>query len=210
MTTLRPSVDLIGMLVALPECTTTVSPQVGGWVQKVLVVEGATVQAGDELVLLDTRLADVAVAKAQAAVAEKEATLARLKRGYLPQELEIARYEVEKCRETADSLRGRDPSTGAVAAEQRNFGPPVSEAGFFAPRRGSRPRRGGSQVAAAASRHSARGNRRSGIPRSLGSDRLGGGEAQPGTVPNRQPNCGYRHGATTRGRAHSSSGPLRC
>ncbi len=106
VTTLRPSVDLIGMLVALPECTTTVSPQVGGWVQKVLVVEGATVQAGDELVLLDTRLADVAVAKAQAAVAEKEATLARLKRGYLPQELEIARYEVEKCRETADSLRG--------------------------------------------------------------------------------------------------------
>ncbi|MHB8970806.1 MAG: efflux RND transporter periplasmic adaptor subunit [Pirellulaceae bacterium] len=105
MTTLRPSVDLIGMLVALPESTTTVSPQVGGWVQKVLVVEGAKVQAGDELVLLDTRLAEVAVARAQASVAEKEATLARLQRGYLPQELEIAQYEVEKCRETAAALQ---------------------------------------------------------------------------------------------------------
>ena len=39
LTTLRPSVDLVGTLVALPECTTTVSPQVAGWVQKVLVVE---------------------------------------------------------------------------------------------------------------------------------------------------------------------------
>ena len=105
VTTLRPSIDLIGMLVALPECITTVSPQVGGWVQKVLVVDGATVQAGDELVLLDTRVAEVAVAKAEASVAEKEATLARLQRGYLPQELEIAQYEVEKCRETATALQ---------------------------------------------------------------------------------------------------------
>jgi multidrug efflux pump subunit AcrA (membrane-fusion protein) len=105
VTTLRPSVDLVGTLVALPECTTTVSPQVGGWVQKVLVVEGATVQAGDELVLLDRRLAEVEVAKVAASVAEKEAVLARLKRGYLPQELEMARQEVRKCQETMDSLR---------------------------------------------------------------------------------------------------------
>lgn len=105
VTTLRPSVDLVGALVAVPECTTTVSPQVGGWVQKVLVVEGATVQAGDELVLLDPRLADVEVAKVTAAVAEKNAVLAKLKRGYLPQELEMARHEVQKCQETTDSLR---------------------------------------------------------------------------------------------------------
>lgn len=104
-TTLRPSVDLVGTLVALPECTTTVSPQVGGWVQKVLVVEGATVQAGDEVVLLDPRLAEVEVAKATASVAEQEAVLAKLKRGYLPQELEMARHEVHKCQETMDSLR---------------------------------------------------------------------------------------------------------
>jgi HlyD family secretion protein len=105
VTTLRPSVDLVGALVALPECTTTVSPQVGGWVQKVLVVEGATVQAADELVLLDRRLAEVEVAKVTASVAEKEAVLAKLKRGYLPQELEMARQEVHKCQATMDSLR---------------------------------------------------------------------------------------------------------
>lgn len=105
VTTLRPSVGLVGTLVALPECTTTVSPQVGGWVQKVLVVEGATVQAGDELVLLDPRSAEVEVAKASASVAEQEAVLAKLKRGYLPQELEMARHEVHKCQEAMDSLR---------------------------------------------------------------------------------------------------------
>ncbi|HPM81165.1 MAG TPA: efflux RND transporter periplasmic adaptor subunit [Candidatus Anammoximicrobium sp.] len=105
LATLRPSVDLVGTLVALPECTTTVSPQVAGWVQKVLVVEGAAVQAGDELVLLDSRLAEVEVARATASVAEKEAVLAKLKRGYLPQELEMARQDVQKCKETMDSLR---------------------------------------------------------------------------------------------------------
>lgn len=105
VTTLRPSVDLVGTLMALPERTTTVSPQVGGWVQKVLVVEGASVQAGAALVLLDARLAEVEVAKATASVAEKEAVLAKLKRGYLPQELEMARQELRKCQETVDSLR---------------------------------------------------------------------------------------------------------
>jgi HlyD family secretion protein len=105
LATLRPSVDLVGTLVALPECTTTVSPQVAGWVRKVLVVEGATVQAGEDLLLLDTRLADVEVAKATALVAEKQAVLAKLKRGYLPQELEMARHEVRKYKETMDSLR---------------------------------------------------------------------------------------------------------
>ena len=105
LTTLRPSVDLVGTLVALPECTTTVSPQVAGWVQKVLVVEGATVKAGDDLLMLDTRLADVEVVKATASVAEKQAVLAKLKRGYLPQELEMARHEVQKSKEAMDSLR---------------------------------------------------------------------------------------------------------
>jgi multidrug efflux pump subunit AcrA (membrane-fusion protein) len=102
---LRPSVELVGTLVTLPEHTTTVSPQVGGWVQKVSVVEGATVRAGDELVLLDSRLVEVEAAKAAAQVAEREAIVARLKRGYLPQEVEIARHEADKCKEQVDSAR---------------------------------------------------------------------------------------------------------
>jgi len=105
LTTLKPSVDLVGTLVALPEHTTVVSPQVGGWIQRVSVVAGTAVQAGDELVLLDTRLAQVEAAKAAASVAEKEATLARLKRGYLPQEIEMARHEVRRSQEMVASLQ---------------------------------------------------------------------------------------------------------
>ena len=91
----------------MPERSTEISPQVGGWIQKVSVVEGANVEEGEEVVMLDTRLAQADVVKAEASVAEKEATLARLKRGYLPQEIEAARQEVRKCDEEADSI-GRD------------------------------------------------------------------------------------------------------
>src|SRR5438067_2144740 len=64
LTTLRPSFDLVGTLVAPPEATTSISPQVAGWIQKVAVVDGATVRVGDEVVLLDSRTADAEVAKA--------------------------------------------------------------------------------------------------------------------------------------------------
>ncbi len=104
-TTLRPTVDLVGTLVALPERTTAVSPQVAGWIRRVAVVEGARARAGDELVRLDARLVEADLAKAAASVAEKEATLARLRRGYLPQEIEMARAELTKCREGAKALR---------------------------------------------------------------------------------------------------------
>lgn len=104
LTTLRPSVDLVGTLVVIPEYSTVISPQIGGWTQKVSVVEGAKVRQGEELVQLDPRLAEVDVAKAEASVAEKAATLARLKRGYLPQEIEAARQEARRCDEEADSI----------------------------------------------------------------------------------------------------------
>jgi multidrug efflux pump subunit AcrA (membrane-fusion protein) len=68
-------------------------------------VDGATVAANDELVLLDPRLAEVELAKASAAVAEKEAALARLKRGYLPQEIEMAQDDVRRATQQAESLR---------------------------------------------------------------------------------------------------------
>jgi multidrug efflux pump subunit AcrA (membrane-fusion protein) len=104
LTTLRPSVDLVGTLVVIPERSTVISPQIGGWIEKVSVVEGAKVGQGDEVVVLDSRLVQADVAKAEASVAEKEATLARLKRGYLPQEIEAARQEVRKCDEEADAI----------------------------------------------------------------------------------------------------------
>ena len=105
LTTLRPSVDLIGTLVVKPENSTVVSPQIAGWIQKVSVVEGVKVRQGDEVVLFDSRLAEVDVDKAEAAVAEKEAILARLKRGRLPQEIEMAQQELRKSEEQTDAVR---------------------------------------------------------------------------------------------------------
>jgi len=56
-TSLKPSIDLVGSLVAIPERSTAVSPQVAGWIKKIMVVEGDRVQAGDEVMQLDARMA---------------------------------------------------------------------------------------------------------------------------------------------------------
>ena len=104
--TLRPALELVGSLVAVPERIAVISPQLGGWVEKVHVVDGQTIHAGDALVTLDTRIAQVDLERARAAVAEKDAVLARLKRGFLPQELEVARQDRDKARATMEGLRG--------------------------------------------------------------------------------------------------------
>ena len=56
-TTLRPSVDLVGTLVAIPERTAVVSPQTEGTVKSVTVAEGEAVRAGEVLIHLDPRTA---------------------------------------------------------------------------------------------------------------------------------------------------------
>ena len=84
-TTLRPALDLVGTVAAIPERTAMVSPQLGGWVEKLDAREGQSVKAGEPLVQLDARTAHTDIRRAQAVVAEKEAALKRLKRGYLPQ-----------------------------------------------------------------------------------------------------------------------------
>ena len=78
---LRPSIDVVGSIVAIPERTTSVSPQVAGWLQKLGVVEGDRVQAGQEVLHLDPRMAEAELAKASASVEEKAAVLERLKHG---------------------------------------------------------------------------------------------------------------------------------
>ena len=79
--TLKPSIDLVGSLVAISERTTVVSPQIAGWIEKVMVVEGDRVRAGDALLQFDARMAEADVAKAAASVDEKSAILERLKHG---------------------------------------------------------------------------------------------------------------------------------
>jgi HlyD family secretion protein len=105
-TTLRPSIDLVGTIMAVPERTAVISAQLGGWVNEVKVVAGQPVRAGTELVTLDARLAGVDVARTQAVVAEKQAILARLKRGFLPHELEAARQRRDKSKADMESLNG--------------------------------------------------------------------------------------------------------
>lgn len=102
---LRPALDLVGTVLAVPERTAVVSPQLGGWVVTLSVVEGQVVQAGDVLVQLDDRAAKADVERAKALVAEKTAALARLKSGYLPQELETARQDRDKLRAAVEGLK---------------------------------------------------------------------------------------------------------
>jgi len=104
-TTLRPTLDLVGTIAAIPERIAIVSPQIGGWVQKLHVVEGQTVRAGDPLVELDLRSARTALKRAEAVVAEKTAAVRRLKSGYLPQEIAGVRQDAEKAAATVDGLR---------------------------------------------------------------------------------------------------------
>jgi len=104
-TTLRPMLEVLGTLVAIPEQTAVVSPQVAGTIAAVAVVEGQHVKAGDELVRLDVRLLEAEAAKLSAAIAQEAAAVARLKRGYLPQEIEAARHDVAKFRANADALK---------------------------------------------------------------------------------------------------------
>jgi len=102
---LKPSIDVVGTLIAIPERTTSVSPQIAGWIQKVIVVEGGKVRAGDELLHLESRLAEAEHAKATASVAEKAAILERLKHGPRPEEIEVARHDAQKAQVTTGALR---------------------------------------------------------------------------------------------------------
>lgn len=103
--TLRPALDLIGTIVAIPERTAVVSSQLGGWVERVEAVEGQHVYQGDKLVLLDARSAEADVERTKAVVAEKQAVLARLKRGSLPEEVEAARQDRDKARAAMEGFR---------------------------------------------------------------------------------------------------------
>jgi multidrug efflux pump subunit AcrA (membrane-fusion protein) len=122
-TTLKPSIDLVGTLVAIPEKSASISPQIAGWIQKITIVEGGPVRAGDELLHLDSRLAEADHAKATASVDEKAAILQRLKHGPRPEEIEVARHDAHKARVTMEALRGEMEALKSLQA--RNEVSPV-------------------------------------------------------------------------------------
>ncbi|MBI1355160.1 MAG: efflux RND transporter periplasmic adaptor subunit [Acidobacteria bacterium] len=105
MVTMHPRLELVGTVVAVPEQTAMVAPQFGGSVEKVAVVEGQHVKAGDLLVQLDSHVARTDVARARGALDEKAAALERLQRGYLPREIEGARKDRDKAQATLDGLQ---------------------------------------------------------------------------------------------------------
>jgi len=113
---LKPSIDLVGSLIAIPERSTAVSPQVAGWIKKIMVVEGDRVQAGDEVVQLDARMSEADLAKATASVDEKAAIVERLKRGPRPEELEMARHDAHKVEVAVEALRGEVAALKALRA----------------------------------------------------------------------------------------------
>ncbi|HVT26735.1 MAG TPA: efflux RND transporter periplasmic adaptor subunit [Lacipirellulaceae bacterium] len=102
---LHPSLELVGQVIAMPERTAVVSSQAGGWIDAVDVVEGQSVQSGAVLVKLDARLAKSDLLRAEAALAEKQATLAKLKRGYLPEEIDATRETRNGDLANVESLR---------------------------------------------------------------------------------------------------------
>ena len=117
-TTLRPTLEVLGTLMVIPEQTAVVSTQVGGTIAAVAVVEGQHVKAGDELVRLDTRLLEAEAAKLEPAVAEQAAVVSRLKRGFLPQEIEIARHDIAKFRANAETAKSK--LAGLSALREKN------------------------------------------------------------------------------------------
>lgn len=104
-TNLKPSIELVGSLIAVPENSTLISPQIAGWIQKVTVVEGNCVRAGDELLRLDSRLAEVDCGRAAASVEEKTAILQRLKHGPRAEEIEVARQDARRAKAAIGALR---------------------------------------------------------------------------------------------------------
>jgi multidrug efflux pump subunit AcrA (membrane-fusion protein) len=103
--TLKPTVELVGSIMPIPEKMVVLSCQVSGLVESVNVVEGQEIHAGESIVHLDDRMTRAALAKAVAAREEAAANLVLLKKGPLPAEIEAARQDVKKAEHLAQSLR---------------------------------------------------------------------------------------------------------
>ena len=102
---IRPTLNIVGTLVPIPEQTAVLSSAIAGLVQTVNVHEGAKIKADQVLVVLDRRAHDAELGKAKAALKEAEASLAMLERGPLPQEIEAARQEAYNAEAGAESQR---------------------------------------------------------------------------------------------------------
>ena len=104
VTTLRPSINLIGTVVLIPERTSVIAAQQEGRIARVAVVEGQSVKAGDVLLELDRRPVQARLAGAQAAKQRAEAVLAKLERGPRAEEVEAVRQDALQLAADAHAL----------------------------------------------------------------------------------------------------------
>ena len=96
--------DLIAAeAVVVPYREASLSFGTGGRVQKMLVSEGDTVSAGQELAKLDTRDLQLAVNRAQAALTLAQAQLAKVRAGALPEQVSVAEADVSVAKANVSS-----------------------------------------------------------------------------------------------------------
>lgn len=118
MTTLRPSIDLVGTVVPIPERTSEISTPVEGQVDRMAVVEGQTVHASDPLMYLDCRAAEARLAGATAAEQKAQATLSKLEHGPRAEELETARQTARQLAAVASALRTKFEALTVLHAKE--------------------------------------------------------------------------------------------
>lgn len=116
--TLQPSIDLVGVLEAIPEKVAILTAQVAGQVRTVSVVEGQAVHKTQEILQLDDRNAEAQRAKARASVEEARAILARLQRGARPEEIEAARQDARKTETVVQATRLKIDAMKALHEKQ--------------------------------------------------------------------------------------------
>ncbi|HUU98077.1 MAG TPA: efflux RND transporter periplasmic adaptor subunit [Phycisphaerae bacterium] len=107
VTTLRPSSDLIGTVVLIPERTSVIAAQAEGRIAPISVVEGQSVEAGDVLIEVDLRPAEARLAGVRAAEQRAQATLAKLEHGPRTEEVEAARQDTLQLAAAARALEAK-------------------------------------------------------------------------------------------------------
>jgi multidrug efflux pump subunit AcrA (membrane-fusion protein) len=106
-TTLRPSIDLIGTVVADPERMATLCARISAPVEELGALEGTHVEAGNVVVRQSREKVEADRVKAAATADESRAALTRLVAGPREQEVEVARKEVERAEVTVESARSK-------------------------------------------------------------------------------------------------------
>jgi HlyD family secretion protein len=109
--------QIVAEAVVLPKQSANLSLATGGIVAVVLVAEGDTVEAGTVIAQLDNKRQVVAIAQAQARLANTQAALAQLTAGPLPSEVTAAEAAVDIARAQLTKLTEAARQADVTAAQ---------------------------------------------------------------------------------------------